>query len=127
MRTWTCPGCRTQWPRTKQKCECGRKRPAPRRPKHQLVLELPYEQWVERYGERCGICGRPPGPSRKLDRDHDHRTGQPRGLLCFRCNRALPVWVTAEWLRRAAAYLERAEALPDANSAAMVARVPEAP
>jgi hypothetical protein len=73
-----------------------------------MVLETPYELWVARFGERCGICGRPPGPNRRLDRDHDHRgAGAPRGLLCHQCNRALPSWVTADWLRKAAAYLER--------------------
>ena len=62
---------------------------------------------MERFGERCGVCGRPPKDGRKLHRDHDHRTGEIRGLLCFPCNRALPAYVTEEWLRKALAYLER--------------------
>lgn len=53
----------------------------------------------------CAICGNPP-KSRRLDVDHDHKTGQVRGLLCHRCNRVLASWVTAEWLFEAAAYLE---------------------
>jgi hypothetical protein len=69
---------------------------------------MPYEEWVERFGEACGICGRGPG-ARRLDRDHDHsRLDAPRGLLCHRCNRILQNWVTAEWLRAAAEYLDRA-------------------
>jgi hypothetical protein len=64
------------------------------------------ELWVSRFGERCGICGRPPGPNRRLDRDHDHKTGDARGLLCHRCNRGLPNWVTVDWLKRAIDYLE---------------------
>lgn len=113
-RTWTCQRvvdgerCRTVMPRVKQLCvTCGGPRPAPRRPKHQLILELPYDAWAQEFGDRCGICGRPPGPSRNLDRDHDHRTGEARGLLCHRCNRALPDWMTQDWLRKAIAYLER--------------------
>jgi hypothetical protein len=59
--------------------------------------------------ERCAICGRKPTANRKLDRDHDHKTGEPRGLLCVRCNRALPDWCGADWLRKAADYLELTE------------------
>jgi hypothetical protein len=72
------------------------------------ALELPYEHYVElNGGEACGICGSV-GVTRKLHRDHDHATGEPRGLLCFRCNAALPNRVDADWLRRAADYLDRA-------------------
>ena len=56
-------------------------------------------------GETCGICGTPP-KSRRLHIDHDHARMKIRGLLCFRCNNALPSWVTPGWLRDAAAYLE---------------------
>lgn len=36
----------------------------------------------------CAICKRPP-TARALDVDHDHQTGEIRGLLCHLCNRAL--------------------------------------
>lgn len=110
-RQWTCRGCGKKWSRRKRICICGRKAPAVRKPTHLKVLETPYEEWVQQFGERCGICGRGPG-SRRLDRDHCHRAteGRPRGLLCARCNRALPSWVTPEWLRAAADYLDRAAA-----------------
>lgn len=41
----------------------------------------------ERQGGRCAICGRK--PKRRLAIDHDHRTGEVRGLLCRDCNLAL--------------------------------------
>lgn len=43
---------------------------------------------VEAQGGACAICKRPPGVE-KLNHDHDHRTGQLRGMLCGPCNRAL--------------------------------------
>jgi hypothetical protein len=90
---------------------CGKPRPARRKPKHMIALEAPYEYYVEiTGGERCAICLKQRSRDKKrLHRDHDHRTGRPRGLLCFRCNNALPSWVTAEWLRAAADYLDRTQ------------------
>lgn len=58
--------------------------------------------WAQHGG--CAICGAPP-KTRRLHVDHDHRTGQVRGLLCMRCNRALPSWISEDWLTRARAYL----------------------
>ena len=107
-RTWTCRRCSTKHPRRRQKCACGAKRPAPRRAAHLAVLDRPYSEWVAEYGGRCGICGVEPKPGRKLHRDHEHAgDGRARGLLCFRCNAALRTYMTADWLRRALAYLER--------------------
>lgn len=107
MASWTCQGCRTKHPRTRQKCDCGRRRPKRQKPKHLKALEVPYEEYVERFGEQCGICGCEPSQTRRLDRDHDHKTGEPRGLLCHLCNRHLSNRVDAEWLDRAAEYLRR--------------------
>ena len=58
---------------------------------------------VAAHGPACQICGNV--PKRGLDQDHDHKTNRTRGWLCHRCNRALPSWVTAEWLLDAAYYL----------------------
>lgn len=76
---------------------------------------MPYEEYIViNGGEFCGVCGRTrdelPDPSRRLDRDHEHKAdGLPRGLLCRECNRKLKAWITLEWARRVVAYLERAE------------------
>lgn len=110
-RFWTCRKCEVRLGRIRQKCPtCGQRRPVARVAKHRAALDLPYEQWVELFDERCGICDREPKPTRRLDRDHDHRLGTMRGLLCHRCNRALASWVDVQWLRAAAEYLERANA-----------------
>jgi len=115
VRTWRCRrvkagvACGTLNLRIKQRCTtCGGPRPKPRKPPHRAVLDaMPYDAWIERFGERCGICGAEPSSTRRLDRDHDHATGEPRGLLCHLCNRTLGPRITASWLRAAAAYLER--------------------
>jgi hypothetical protein len=114
---WTCQRvsggvrCRHRNPNRKRNCEqCGKPRPPRKRPMHMSALALPYEHYVQINGsETCGICGAAPKPGKKLHRDHDHRgVGTPRGTLCFRCNAALRPYMTLEWLRAAAAYLERA-------------------
>ena len=59
----------------------------------------------------CWICGRP-GKLRGLSVDHNHKTGQIRGLLCQSCNRGLR-WFSDDptRLRNAATYLETSDQL----------------
>lgn len=60
----------------------------------------------------CDICKQPErvkrnGVVRQLNRDHDHTTGEWRGLLCSRCNQAIGMLSdNPELLRLAAGYLE---------------------
>ena len=80
------------------------------------ALTLTYEEYIElNGGEHCSICGKLP-TTRRLDRDHDHKTGLPRGLLCHRCNRQLPSWMTEEWLLSAADYLHRTRVIDPETS-----------
>lgn len=113
---WTCQRvsggvkCRAKNPSRKRICwACGKSRPVKKRPAHMAALKLSYEHYVAlNGGEACGICGGVQKPGgRRLHRDHCHRTGRPRGILCFRCNKALPAWMDADWLRAAARYLDR--------------------
>jgi hypothetical protein len=118
-RGWTCTRktagqkCLTlNGPGTRKCSKCGKPRPKRSPPKHMAALNESYESYVElNGGEFCGICGRPPSPGRKLDRDHDHSTplGTPRGLLCSLHNRWLPRWMTLELARAIVEYLERYE------------------
>ena len=113
IRTWTCRRCGGGWPRKYGKCrtpQCEGRRPAKRVPKHREIMAVPYERWVEEFGELCGICGRKPTTNRRLDRDHAHQEPYgARGLLCHSCNRTLSSQhgITVEWLLNAAKYLDR--------------------
>jgi len=66
-----------------------------------------YDDLLELQGGRCAICRRRPR-SRALAVDHDHRTGQVRGLCCQRCNHDLlgAAGDDVQILRSAVRYLE---------------------
>ena len=85
-----------------------RKRRKPRRASDLGVTDEEYAQRLEAQDGGCAICGNPP-KTRRLHADHNHRTHNVRGLLCFRCNRALPTYVTADWLAKAYWYVLRDE------------------
>lgn len=55
----------------------------------------------------CAICKRVPPSSRilKFSVDHDHETGEVRGLLCQRCNMALHYLEDRPWHEAAEQYL----------------------
>lgn len=46
-----------------------------------------YEALVEKQEKRCAVCG--DSPDYNLVVDHNHNTGEIRGLLCQPCNQAL--------------------------------------
>lgn len=79
------------------------------------VTDEIYAAMLVRQGGHCALCPSEP-KARRLHVDHDHETGQVRGLLCHRCNRGLPSFVTPEWLRRAAEYIELARPIHRAGT-----------
>jgi hypothetical protein len=65
-----------------------------------------YEATVAEQKGACAICGRI--PKRQLDTDHDHVTGELRGLLCHLCNTALSrIENIPDWTARAESYLAK--------------------
>jgi hypothetical protein len=65
-----------------------------------------YDDILEAQGGVCALCDAPPTQGISLHVDHDHRTGEIRGLLCVRCNNALGVFREhPDLLRRAARYV----------------------
>jgi hypothetical protein len=79
--------------------------------KYGITLEQ-YEAMLEAQGGVCKICGKPRPDDRTLHVDHDHETGEIRGLLCFRCNNALGDFEEQyELFQKAADYLDRDDEL----------------
>jgi Recombination endonuclease VII len=82
--------------------------------KYGITLE-DFEEMALHQGGACAVCRRDPSefrgdknPSHKvLHVDHDHLTGQVRGLLCFFCNVAIGLFQDdAAVIMRAADYLK---------------------
>jgi hypothetical protein len=71
------------------------------------------EEWsttiLTSQGGACPICGFVPGPEDKiLCVDHDHSTGNPRGMLCSHCNTGLGHFKdSTETLQKAIDYLNK--------------------
>lgn len=88
--------------------------PARRDAARQLALAR-YGITVEQYGVMfeaqggvCAICGRGPG-KKALHVDHNHETGEVRGLLCSNCNTAIGLLgESLASLEKAMAYLKGA-------------------
>jgi|SRR5271157_1536011 len=75
------------------------------RVKRNLSIEQYYEQLAFQNGT-CALCGTPPQKIR-LAVDHDHATGENRGLLCGPCNTALNrLENVADWVEKALMYLK---------------------
>lgn len=112
-----CPFCGTRLARNRRRCDCGRKL----RKSRAKERVRPVDDYASVYiplardahgvtDESCCICGRPKPQEKRHDREHDHKTGQPRGIVCFRCNKELLRHADLEQARQVVAYLERVEA-----------------
>ncbi len=46
------------------------------------------DELIAKHGDKCAICSKPRTAFKnRLSVDHNHRSGQIRGLLCFKCNK----------------------------------------
>lgn len=83
--------------------------------KHRYKLtEAEYEELLIEQNGVCAICRRPEtaldrrGKVRRLSVDHNHETGEVRGLLCCNCNRGLgSLEENPDFFLAAIAYLTR--------------------
>ena len=96
----------------------------PRRAADLGVTTEDYDRLLAAQDGGCAICGNPP-KTRRLHVDHNHRTGKVRGLLCFRCNRALPTYATSQWLDSARLYVLRDETGGECDVPDQYADVPD--
>jgi len=54
----------------------------------QANAEKERQKLFDKQKGRCAICGKEEKEfKRRLNVDHNHKTGQVRGLLCYRCNK----------------------------------------
>ncbi len=69
------------------------------------LSQADYDELLAKQGGGCRICGKKPGKI-SLHVDHDHETGEIRGLLCVGCNSALGQFHDdTELLHRAVTYV----------------------
>lgn len=67
-----------------------------------------YRALYRAQGGRCYVCRKASGKARRLGVDHDHLTGEIRGLVCtgslnaMTCNRLIAIYSRAQLLRAAA-------------------------
>jgi len=72
------------------------------------LSELEYRVLFRAQGGRCYVCRKADGTARRLGVDHDHLTGEVRGLVCTgsltptTCNRLIAYYNRAQLLRAAA-------------------------
>jgi len=78
------------------------------------ITSKQYEEMLVKQGGVCVICQEAPNV-RGLVVDHDHKSGQVRGLLCLKCNSSIERMDSIYgWSVLAEAYLETAPNLWDA-------------
>lgn len=65
-----------------------------------------YRQMLKKQGNACAICKRDQSLfSKSLAVDHDHKSGEVRGLLCFFCNKRFVGRHTKDTVLKLLAYL----------------------
>lgn len=77
------------------------------------ITEKQYDQMLKKQGGGCWICGKTPEKEKKnLAVDHNHKTGELRGLLCQFCNhRVVGRHTDPDLLRRVSDYLSQGTGL----------------
>lgn len=80
--------CMTAWREKNKEYVKGQQRAKHLRLNYGLTV-AEFDSMLEEQGGKCGACGGPPSDDWGFVVDHDHETGEVRGLLCRCCNSAL--------------------------------------
>jgi hypothetical protein len=83
-------------------------RPPNSRHRHTGMTSEQYSAQFLKQEGRCDLCGRPTVPGERLVSDHNHETGENRGLIHVRCNTGIGMFKDdPELLAKAILYLEK--------------------
>lgn len=100
-------------------CRCNKCTQRARHRSRKPGKENDAQLWIEEQQDKCAICRRPG----KLVYDHDHSTGDGRGMLCIQCNLGLGQFNdNVELLARAIRYLQNPSAIRSDHDFEVLAR-----
>lgn len=109
-----CRACAAKVRASRSKLDAARKRLS-----RYGLNETSYKRLRLSQGGLCAVCGVDLATSCEVD--HDHATGEVRGLLCWRCNRGLGLFKdSVSYLRNAVKYLKNPPARPIVNPAEFI-------
>lgn len=102
-----CKLCRNAAARARHKANPKRQKAAHIKWKYGITLDQ-YNILLESQNNVCAICKQICASGNDLGVDHDHITGNVRGLLCVLCNNGLGQFRdNPDWLNTAAEYVTR--------------------
>lgn len=77
------------------------------------ITEKQYKELLEQQGGGCAICGKTPEEEgRNLAVDHNHKSGEIRGILCaYHNHRVVGKWTDVDLLRKVLEYISQGTGL----------------
>lgn len=85
-----CQECRKKWkPSEKQRQEYNKRTRVWNRKKYSGFTQEDFDIKLKEQNYMCAICKTKDPGKTNWHADHDHKTGQKRGILCHKCNTGL--------------------------------------
>lgn len=77
-----------------------------------VFTQLDFDRLYQIQSGKCGICGKHQSEILEaLCVDHNHQSGEVRGLLCHNCNKNVGILENKDFVLKAQAYLEKGNPL----------------